>query len=146
MKKIQNQIKNAALALLLTAFGGTMYAQTVPEKDLKVNVVSITNSLEKLKNLTPVTYEYAGKYQHLYAEKGQQYGFLADNLQTVFPTMVSDKRVPYMFAKNQYRNLVVKSVDTESLIPVLVASIKELQAEIEKLKMELAKNKVSTNP
>ena len=143
MKKIQTPFKSMALALILTSFGGAACAQNIPERELKVNVVDITNSLETLKNLTPVTYEYADKYQQFYAEKGKQYGFLADNLQTVFPTMVQDKRIPYMFGKNQYRDWVVKNMDTESLIPVLVASIKELHVEIEKLKMELAKNKAS---
>jgi hypothetical protein len=42
-----------------------------------------------------------------------------------------------MFGKNTYRTRKVKTVDMESLIPILVASVKEQQAEIEQLKKEL---------
>lgn len=146
MKKIQEQFKNITLAVILIAFSSTAYGQNVPEKDVKTNVVGITNALVKLKNLTPVTFEYADKYKQYYPEKGKQYSFLADSFQTVFPEMVYDKRVSYMFGKNQYRDIVVKTVDYERLVPVLVASIKELEAEIQKLKIELARTRGSSKP
>jgi hypothetical protein len=42
-----------------------------------------------------------------------------------------------MFGKNSYRNATLKTIDELSLIPVLVASIKEQQLQIEKLTSEL---------
>ncbi len=49
-----------------------------------------------------------------------------------------------MFGKNVYRNAQIKIIDDASLIPVLVASIKEQQQEIEKLKNEVEKLKHGT--
>jgi AmiR/NasT family two-component response regulator len=42
-----------------------------------------------------------------------------------------------MYAKNTFKGIVVNTIDTQSLIPVLVASIQELYAEVEKLKAEI---------
>ena len=42
-----------------------------------------------------------------------------------------------MYSKNNYRNTKIKTIEETDLIPVLVASIKELNAEINKLKTEI---------
>ena len=142
MKKIQNQFKIIALALVLIALASTAYAQNVADKDIKTNVTDISGALEQLKQLEPVTYEYnTHKYKQLHLGKGKKYGFLAEDIQAIFPEMVHNRHVSYIYGKNQHRTLVVKKMDTESLIPVLVASIKELEAEIEKLKSEISKIK-----
>jgi hypothetical protein len=52
----------------------------------------------------------------------------------------------YTTGKNSYRTAKVKTMDMESLIPILVASIQEQQAEIEKLKAELKALKEKVNP
>ena len=125
-------------AVVLTAFVSTAYAQNVSDTEIKTNVVGISNALAKLKQLEPVTYEYnTHKYKQLDLAEGKKYGFLSENIQAVFPEMVQNRHIPYMASKNSYKDLVVKKMDTESLIPVLVASIKELETEIVKLKAEL---------
>lgn len=48
-----------------------------------------------------------------------------------------------MFGKNVYRGTKVKTIDETSLIPVLVASIKEQQVEIEKLKKDITELKAA---
>ena len=142
MKKIKKQFQIMALALILTALASTAYAQNISDKDIKTYVVSISNALEQLKQLEPVTYEYdTHKYKQLHLGKGKKYGFLAEDIQAIFPEMVHNRHVSYIYGKNQHRTLVVKKMDTESLIPVLVASIKELEAQIEALKTELFKIK-----
>jgi hypothetical protein len=144
MKKIKKQFKIMALAFTFFALASTVYAQMVSDKDMKTNVVGISNSLEKLKQLEPVIYEYdTHKYKQLHLGKGKKYGFLAENFYAVFPEMVYNSHIPYMYGKNHQKDVVIKKIDTESLIPVLVASIKELEAEIEKLKVELIKIKAT---
>ncbi len=116
----------------------TAYSQNIPDNDLKINVSEVNNALEKLKKLEPITFEYnTDKYKQLNLEKGMQYGFMADKFRSVFPEIVYNRHIPYMYAKNQNRDMVIQKMDTESLIPVLVASIKELEAEVAKLKTEL---------
>ena len=46
-----------------------------------------------------------------------------------------------MFGKNAYRDANMKTVDEASLIPLLVASIKEQQQQIEELKAAVAELK-----
>ena len=138
MKSIQNQFKTMALAFILMASTQIIYAQNVSDKDIKTNVAGISNALGQLKLLEPLTYEYnTEKYKPLLLEKGKRYGFIAEEFQNVFPEMVYNRHIPQITSKHQHRDLSVKKIDTESLIPVLVASIKELEAEVEKLKKEL---------
>lgn len=135
---MEKQFKVTVLTLILMALASTIYAQKVSEKDIKTNVVNITNALEKVKQLEPVTYEYnTHKYKLLQLQEGKTYGFIADQFQNVFPEMVYDKHVSDLNSKQVHRDLIIKKMDIESLIPVLVASIKELEAEVEKLKAEL---------
>ena len=137
MKSIQNQFKKMALAVILMASTHVIYAQNVSDKDIKTNVTGIGNALGKLKLLEPVTYEYdTYKFKQLQLEKGKKIGFMAENVQNVFPEIVYDRYIPQITSKHQHRDLSVKKIDTESLIPVLVASIKELEVEVEKLKKE----------
>jgi hypothetical protein len=59
------------------------------------------------------------------------------NWQQVFPDLITYRNYNYSAGKNMPRTAKIKSVDVEGLIPVLVASIKEQQLEIEKLKTEI---------
>jgi hypothetical protein len=77
---------------------------------------------------------------------GKQYGFLAEDVQQVFPELIRYRNMNYATGKNSSRTAQVKTMDMESLIPILVASIKEQQAEIEKLKAELSELKQKVKP
>lgn len=74
-------------------------------------------------------------------KKGTHYGFMAENMMEVFPGLVREKHISYMFGKNVYRDAKIKTIDEASLIPVLVAAFKEQQAEIEQLKIEIQRLK-----
>lgn len=122
-------------AVLLTA--GT-YAQQIPDTEIKKNITGISNPLESINRLEPKAFEYnKDKFKDLKLPDGKQYGFVAEELQSVFPELVSTRSYNYMIGKNVFRTAKVKTLDTESLIPILVASIKEQQQEIEKLKTEI---------
>ena len=119
-------------------------AQKIADTEIKKNVTSIETALQKIIKLEPKAFEYdTNKYKHLALKPGKQYGFMAEDLMAVFPELVKEKSQQYMFGKNAYRNTFVKTIDAESLIPVLVASIQEQQRQIEELKgmVEELKNK-----
>ncbi|WP_316811933.1 tail fiber domain-containing protein [Pedobacter heparinus] len=130
--------KGTVIGLLLAAVSITANAQKINEQELKVNVGKISNSTQHLKNLEPVTYKYdVDKYKHLKLPAGEQYGFLASNVQPEFPAMVYEASKVYESGKNNSKVAKYNEVQTENLIPVLVAAIKEQQAEIELLKKEV---------
>lgn len=140
-----NKIKNLPLVIIAMGISIAANAQEFADHQLKKNVTDIESPLMKLVQLEPKIFEYnTQNYKHLNLQQGRQYGFLAENMQTIFPDFVKVKSISYMFGKNVYRNAQVKTIDEASLIPVLVASIKEQQQEIEKLKNEVEKLKRGT--
>ena len=85
---------------------------------LKSNIVSLGSTLSKLMQLD-------GKSYNMYGDDSKQkIGLLAQNVQEVFPELV----------KTGTDALGTLSVNYQGLIPVLINSIKELQAEILELK------------
>ena len=121
-------------------------AQDLTDAAIKKNVAAIDSPLQKLTQLSPVSYEYDhANYKHLKFQKGRQYGFIAEEMQHIFPHLVKQKAVSYMFGKNVYRDTRIRIVNEAGLVPVLVASIKEQQSEIEKLKADVQelKNKLA---
>lgn len=131
-------VKTAALGLVLTASAMSVNAQKINEKELKVNVDKISTATQQLKNLEPVTFNYdTKKFNYLQLPTGGQYGFLVSNVLPEFPQMVTEVSKQYNAGKNDSKVVKYNEVQSENLIPVLVAAIKEQQAEIELLKKEL---------
>lgn len=130
--------KGAGIGLLFTAFTLSANAQKIDEQQLKIKIGKIENSTQHLKNLEPVTFKYdVDKYKYLKLPVGEQYGFLASNVRPEFPEMVYEASKVYNEGKNNSKVARYNEVNTESMIPLLVAAIKEQQAEIELLKKEL---------
>jgi hypothetical protein len=130
--------KGAVMSLLLSACAVTASAQKIDEQELKVNVGKISNSTRQLIKLEPVTFKYdVNKYKHLKLPAGEQYGFLASNVQPEFPAMVYEAAKVYESGKNNSKVAKYNEVQTADLIPVLVAAMKEQHAEIELLKREI---------
>ena len=80
-------------------------------------------------------------YSYLDLPSGIQYGFNAEQVQSVMPSIVYEKTGKRIAGKNLYKNYSKKQVDETTLIPFLVASINELQNEISLLREELAQMK-----
>lgn len=138
-------LKKSILSLAFVCISVVLFAQELPDTKIKKNIEPIDNPLQRLIQLEPRKFEYnVGDYKHLKLQSGAQYGFIAEDIQSVFPDLVKEKSVNYMFGKNVYRNSTIKTIDETSLIPVLVASIKEQQAEIDKLKLEILQLKKQT--
>ena len=140
-----NTIKKASLAIASLLTSGVIYAQEISDRTIKKNVTLIERPLQKIMQLQPKQFEYNGAgFKHLKLKEGKQYGFIAEDVQSVFPHLVNEKSVLYRYGKNVYRNVTIKTIDETDLIPVLVASIKEQQTEIEKLKTEMLELKKQT--
>jgi len=138
MKQLTASPKKTFLLFSFLAITGIAFTQTYNDSAIKKNVQAISSPLENILQLEPAMFEYdTNNFKHLKLQKGIHYGFMAENMQTVFPGLVTEKHISYMFGKNVYRDAKIKTIDEASLIPVLVAAFKEQQAEIEKLKVEL---------
>ena len=147
MYNLNGQIKKTSLILTCLFISAIVYSQNLNDSDIKKNVTAINNPLKKLVQLQPKTFEYnTEQYKHLKLQHGKKYGFLAEDFQHIFPELIRERSVSYMFGKNVYRNSTIKTIDEQSLIPLLVASIKEQQQQIDKLTAELEqlKNKKAT--
>lgn len=138
MFTIKKYFFSICLITLLPGLFTRLNAQTISDEIYKTNITPIDKPLSRILKLEPMAFEY--KKDQLYShdfKTGKQYGFLAKNMQDVFPGMVSSKSISYMYGKNTYRESKIQIVDEASLIPVLVASIRELHDQIEHLKMEI---------
>jgi hypothetical protein len=103
------------------------------DKKLKENIVATGNVLNKLKLLQPVDYTYIqGKGLH-YA-KGLQHGFIAQELETIFPELVQEAKRPITENGKIIGYEQHKAINYIGLIAVLTKAIQEQQTEIEKLK------------
>lgn len=124
-----------ALSLLVTTVS---IAQENQDGVVQKKVGTIDRPVQSLEKLEPGVYEYDQQQSKtLRLPQGKHYGFTVAEVEAVFPQLIRQTTRTYMYGKNTYRTATVKTVDMESLIPVLVASIKEQQQEIEQLKKEL---------
>lgn len=94
---------------------------------LKEQVAPITGALAKNELLNPVTYKWK-----VDGSDGQ--GFIAHELQAVFPDAVTGEKD----AVDDEGKPVYQGVDTSFLVGHLVACVKELKAELDSVKAELA--------
>jgi len=112
------------------------------DRMLKKNIRPITEGLSKVMELKPSTYEmrtdeFKGRMN---LPRGQQYGLIAQELETVFPAMVKTTIEPAILSREEKEKgvkrdpVTFKSVNYNALIPILIRAIQEQQAEIEALK------------
>lgn len=113
-------------------------AQSISENDLKLAINKIENPTSKLKSLQAVTFKYnVDKYKYLKLPQGNQYGFLVENVEQVFPAMVYESSSVYNINKGNTKVAKYKEVNKDDLIPVLVEALKEQQEQLDALKKEL---------
>ncbi len=129
-----------AMLLLSTTFAAT--AQSIPENELKTNVSSIDKSVEKLQNLEPIYYSFnTQKLSHLKLTESPQYGFKLESAKNNFPNLIKTNNKSYTAGKNHIKNATYQELETENLIPVLVAAIQEQQIAIKALQEEVERLK-----
>jgi hypothetical protein len=99
--------------------GGTVTASS--DENLKTNVKTLENALDKVLNLRGVEFNYK---EH----GGKSIGFIAQEVEKVIPELVS--------TQNDENDVQLKSVAYQNFVALLVEAIKELKTEIDKLKNE----------
>jgi hypothetical protein len=105
------------------------FGTSVSDMRLKEVTSNITNATSKVCLLTPFKYKHSKLALEMYDNKDRindtdRYGLSAQELQVVFPEVVSDK-----FIKDVHGNKYL-SVGYTELIPVLVQCVKELNDRI----------------
>lgn len=95
---------------------------TTSDKRLKENIIDMPATLTKVLNLRPVY--YTAKESGLHGE-----GFIADEVQTVFPFVVTGDKD----AVDKDGNPIYQQIDQSRLVPYLVKAIQELTARLERL-------------
>jgi hypothetical protein len=128
--------KGSVLGFLSLSIAFTASAQSLEEKDLKLNVSKITNSTAQLEKLEPITFNYNQKNKALKFPSGQQFGFSTENLDQSSLLLEKSTRM-YESGKNNMKVARYDEVDVNKLIPIMVGALKEQQAQIEELKAQI---------
>ena len=118
--------------------GGNIYGTVVAPSDITVkeNVESLeildSETSKKLMSLDPKSYSYIHDENHY-----QHYGFIAQDVEKVFPSLIYEHYDPKIEKK-------IKAVNYVEMIPLLLLKIKEQDKELDELKnqiKEIKKNK-----
>jgi len=105
---------------------------TVSDTNVKTNLHSITNAVDKLNALNPVHFEYKDKLGET------QTGFIAQEFETVFPGHTVETEIPKKY--KQYMpegQKTIKALDL-NLTAYLVKAIQELSAKVDAQAAEIA--------
>ena len=109
---------------------------------LKRNLHAMDTTLDKIMALEAKTYRYetGPGFEHLHLSEGVHHGFVAQELELIFPELVKDVVQPAPEGSGETAAAepeTYKSVNTIELIPLLVRAIQEQQKTIEDLRMRL---------
>lgn len=127
-----------AISLSFAAFLVSASFQIKAQEVAQKNVQPVNNSLEMVSKLQPVSFSYDKAWaEKLKLPSTSQYGFVGAEAQAAVPSVVTVQAKQYPAGKNAFNSATVTKVDYESLIPLLVGSIKEQQAQIDELKREI---------
>ena len=130
--------------ILFITFSAITFAQQVSDSSIKINTAPVANSLDYITKLQPISYEYnRGEYKQLNLPVGKHFGFIAHDAKLIVPSAVSNRHNWYTAGKGSQRTITTSEVDLDKLVPLLVGAIKEQQAQIEELKIEVEQFKRS---
>ena len=106
---------------------GVLTSTNPSDSRLKDNITDISWGLAQINQLRPVSYNWKNDQ----ANQGTQYGFIAQEVQSVMPELVKtfkgEDDVEYL------------GLDKEGIYATLVKAIQELKAEVDSLKQQLGK-------
>jgi len=98
----------------------------VADSRLKGNVKLITDSLDRLKEINGVTFDWKEGFTNIHPFKGNDWGILAQEVEYTFPELVEINK------KTGYRE-----IDYKNLNPILIEAIKDLSKKVDKLEKEI---------
>ena len=110
----------------VTIIGGGIAGAIAAYVCVKSNINTLYNSLDKVKNMRGVSFEWnAG------SKKGQKdIGVIAQEMEEVLPEVVQDTILSVGEFKDNTEKY--KTVDYEKIVPVLIEAIKELSIKLDK--------------
>ncbi|MFY9228688.1 MAG: tail fiber domain-containing protein [Bacteroidales bacterium] len=116
--------------------GNVYYTGTLSgpsDEKFKKNISDYNNALDNIMKLRPVTYEMkTDEYPFMNFEKGTQIGFIAQEMESIFPSLVVSGAHP---GEND-PFIEYKGINYIGLTPILVKALQEQQIMIDSLKSE----------
>jgi hypothetical protein len=103
------------------------------DQRLKENIKPVESMLDKVMQLKPSSYNFKKEYQQMNLASGTQMGFIAQEMEKVFPQLVST--FPYKNIDGS-KTGDYKSINYIGLIPVLTKALQEQQQTITDIKQE----------
>lgn len=125
-------------------FAGNVYctgSYLPSDEKLKTDLKPMEKTLEKISQLRPGAYYYKkDEYKGMQLPGQVQYGFTAQNIEAVFPSLVTEvAAVKTSIDKNNSVDIPGhKAINYTALIPVLIAGMQEQQQQIEQLQAQVA--------
>ena len=98
------------------------FSSTISDETLKYDINPIDHALDKVAQLTGVTYKYL-------KDGMESAGLLAQDVEKVLPCAVQERQLPLHTGNNK----MFKTLNYDNLHALLIESIKELTAKVEKL-------------
>ena len=125
------------------AYTGTW--TNVSDEKFKKNISDYNNALDNIMKLRPVTYEMkTEEYPFMNFEKGTQIGFIAQEMESIFPSLVVSGAHPGENENDPF--IEYKGINYIGLTPILVKAIQEQQNIIEEQneKIESLKKEINS--
>ena len=105
------------------------------DEKFKKNISDYNNALDNIMKLRPVTYEMkTEEYPFMNFEKGVQIGFIAQEMEPIFPSLVVSGAHPGENENDPF--IEYKGINYIGLTPILVKALQEQQIMIDSLKSE----------
>ena len=126
-------------------FSGNVYATgtiTSSDKKLKKDIQPLSGGLSLLMSLRPSSYYFRDdEYKSMNLPKEKQYGLIAQDVEKVIPSIVSDNIQPAQLNEVTREEIApeihFKGLNYTQLVPVLITGIQEQEAKIERLEKEI---------
>ncbi|UKT63983.1 tail fiber domain-containing protein [Pedobacter mucosus] len=127
-----------AISLSFAVFLIFAFTKIKAQEVAQTNIQPINNSVSLLSQLQPISFNYDKNWaDKLKISSKSQFGFLTSDFQKVLPALVTKTAKDYAAGKNAFNTATIAKIDYESLVPLLVGSIKEQQLQIEELRREV---------
>lgn len=129
--------------------GYTGFMGVASDAKIKKDVTVIRNATQLVNSLRGVTYEHRlddPKYNDLGLKEGLNYGFIAQEVESILPDLVREKEIPHI-STTQRRSAsegkveLLKTVSYIEIIPILVEALKEQDARIKALEAQIENTK-----
>lgn len=137
MRIISTTIKSLVFSTILFSTV-SVHAQDSANDVVKTSTVTVDQPLEKIASMEPQLVEFQpATFKYITSKKGAKFIIAPEGLEAKYPELVTEKKISYMYGKNAYRTASFKVINEDKLAQVMLAAVKEQNAEINQLKAEI---------